>query len=105
MSLRLFVLVPAFIGLLSCSSDYSASDPVASDGYRTEIRWTSYGIPHVKANDSASLGYGFAYATATDAVCVIARDIVMVNGNPVTFPRIWVLKMAIWRATFFIARC
>jgi len=81
MSLRLFVLVPAFIGLLSCSSDYSASDPVASDGYRTEIRWTSYGIPHVKANDSASLGYGFAYATATDAVCVIARDIVMVNGN------------------------
>ena len=81
MSLRRFVLLPALIGLLSCSSDYSASDPVASDGYRTEIRWTSYGIPHVKANDSASLGYGFAYATATDAVCVIARDIVLVNGN------------------------
>jgi acyl-homoserine lactone acylase PvdQ len=45
------------------------------------IRWTSYGIPHVKAHDWASLGYGYAYATATDGVCVIARDIVTVNGN------------------------
>lgn len=45
------------------------------------IRWTSYGIPHVKADDWASLGYGYAYATATDGVCVIARDIVVVNGN------------------------
>ena len=81
MSLRRFVLVPALIGLLSCSSDHGASNSVPGDEYRTEIRWTSYGIPHVKANDSASLGYGFAYATATDAVCVIARDIVMVNGN------------------------
>lgn len=36
--------------------------------YDAEIRWTSYGIPHVKAEDWASLGYGFAYATATDAL-------------------------------------
>ena len=49
--------------------------------YRTGIRWTSYGIPHVKADDWGSLGYGFAYATARDAVCVIARDLVMVNGE------------------------
>ncbi len=49
--------------------------------YASEIRWTSYGIPHVKADDWGGLGYGFAYATATDAVCVIARDLVMVNGE------------------------
>ncbi len=52
-----------------------------SPQYQTEIRWTSYGIPHVKADDWGSLGYGFAYATATDAVCTIARDVVMVNGE------------------------
>jgi acyl-homoserine-lactone acylase len=46
-----------------------------------EIRWTSYGIPHVRANDRASLGYGFAYATARDAVCVIAREVLKVNGE------------------------
>ena len=78
-SLR-FAICPALLCLLSCSSDGGSPGPVG-DEYRAEIRWTSYGIPHVKAADQASLGYGFAYATANDAVCVIARDIVMVNGN------------------------
>jgi len=74
----------AFFALLSCTpAQQSPGDD--HDSYRTEIRWTSYGIPHVKANDFASLGYGFAYATATDAVCVIARDIVMVNGRLAAF--------------------
>ncbi|RLA30334.1 MAG: hypothetical protein DRR11_13550 [Gammaproteobacteria bacterium] len=85
MLLRRFALLPLLVALSNCSSDQSPPDAVTDettvDGYETEIRWTSYGIPHVKANDSASLGYGFAYATATDAVCVIARDVVMVNGN------------------------
>jgi len=49
--------------------------------YDATIRWTSYGIPHVKANDVGSLGFGFAYATMTDAACTIARDIVMVRGE------------------------
>lgn len=49
--------------------------------YDTEIRWTSYGIPHVKAANWGSLGYGFAYATATDAVCTIAREVMTVKGE------------------------
>lgn len=49
--------------------------------YDATIRWTSYGIPHVKANDWGGLGYGFAYATMTDAACTLARDIVMVRGT------------------------
>ncbi|MFT6408383.1 MAG: acyl-homoserine-lactone acylase, partial [Arenicella sp.] len=53
----------------------------SSNKIDVNIRWTSYGIPHVKANDWTSLGYGYAYATATDGVCVIAKDIVVVNGN------------------------
>ena len=52
-----------------------------SDKYEAEIRWTSYGIPHVKSDDWGGLGYGFAYATAEDAVCVIAKDLIMVNGE------------------------
>ena len=54
---------------------------IKRSSYAVDIRWTSYGIPHVKAEDWASLGYGFAYATATDAVCVIAKDMAMVNGE------------------------
>jgi len=52
-----------------------------SNEFEAEIRWTAYGIPHVKAEDWAGLGYGFAYATANDAVCVIARDVMTVNGD------------------------
>ena len=54
--------------LLGCGQ---TADP---DKYEAQIRWTSYGIPHVKSDICGGLGYGFAYATAEDAVCVIATD-------------------------------
>ncbi len=66
--------------LLSACSSVPESDPSASE-FKTQIRWTSYGIPHVKADDWAGMGYGFAYATATDGVCVIAHDVMIVNGD------------------------
>lgn len=81
MGFRFSAFLPALFLIAGCTPDKDSSSSQASDGYDTEIRWTSYGIPHVKANDWGSLGYGFAYATATDAVCVIAQDLVMVNGN------------------------
>lgn len=56
------------------------AEPVGAN-YATDIRWTSYGIPHVKANDWGSLGYGYAYATATDAFCVIAKELVRMDGE------------------------
>ncbi len=58
-------------------------DPAAltDPEYQATVHWTSFGIPHVQADDWKGLGYGFAYATARDAVCVIARDLVMVNGE------------------------
>ena len=30
--------------------------------YEAEVRRTSYGIPHIKADNFASLGYGYGYA-------------------------------------------
>ncbi len=69
--------VAALTGLLlGCGAS-----PQVEHQYDVQLRWTSYGIPHVKADDWGSLGFGFAYATATDAVCVIAKDVQMVNGN------------------------
>lgn len=62
------------VTLLGCSAD-------AGDRYNVDIRWTSYGIPHVKANDWGSLGYGFAYATATDGICVFAEEVARANGT------------------------
>ncbi|MCH7853788.1 MAG: penicillin acylase family protein [Proteobacteria bacterium] len=65
----------------ACSQKQAAPTSQASAKYNTEIRWTSYGIPHVKADDWGSLGYGFAYATATDAICVIAKEVAVANGE------------------------
>ncbi len=41
--------------------------------YAAEIRRTAHGIPHVKAADFGSLGFGAAYAGAEDNVCLMAE--------------------------------
>lgn len=46
-----------------------------------QIRWTTYGIPHIKADDWEGLGYGFAHAIATNTICVLAREFVTVRGE------------------------
>ena len=74
------ITIAAALLLAACQPNQEAAQPAPST-YDVEIRWTSYGIPHVKATDWGSLGYGFAYATATDAICVIARDVLLVNGE------------------------
>jgi acyl-homoserine-lactone acylase len=45
-------------------------DPTAS--YSAEVRRTEGGIPHIRANDFASLGYGTGYAMAQDNFCLMA---------------------------------
>ena len=45
-------------------------------GLSAEIRRTSYGIPHIRANDYASVAYGMAYAYAQDNVCLLADQVV-----------------------------
>jgi acyl-homoserine-lactone acylase len=61
----------------------TGSQPSAAEQrqYDATVRWTGYGIPHVKADDWGSLGYGFGYARARDAVCVLAEVLVTVNGQ------------------------
>jgi len=46
-----------------------------------QIRWTTHGIPHIKADDWEGLGYGFAHAIATNTICVLAREFVTVRGE------------------------
>lgn len=49
--------------------------------YSAEIRRTEYGIPHIRAEDWGSLGYGFGYAYAQDNYCVAMREIVFAAGR------------------------
>ena len=50
----------------------SASIFAGERRYEAQIRRTSYGIPHIKAKDFGSLGYGEGYAQAEDHLCTVA---------------------------------
>ena len=49
--------------------------------YDVDIRWTSYGIPHIEADDYGSVAYGQGYAFARDNVCLMAEEFNKVNGE------------------------
>ena len=56
-------------------------EPEPTVTYSAEVRRTEYGIPHIKAEDWGSLGYGFGYAYAQDNFCVAMREIVFASGR------------------------
>ncbi len=66
-----------FVGALGVCASALGENPV----YSAEVRTTSYGIPHIKADDWGSLGYGYGYAFAGDNLCVLAREVVAANGE------------------------
>lgn len=51
----------------------------------TQIRWTSFGVPHIKASDERGLGYGIGYAYARDNLCLLAEEIVTARGERARF--------------------
>lgn len=84
------LLVGASLGLLlsACSDSNNNNngqepevpvEPTAT--YSAELRRTQYGIPHIKAEDWASLGYGYGYAYAQDNYCVTMGEIAKAAGR------------------------
>lgn len=49
--------------------------------YEAEVRRTSYGLVHVKANDYRGLGYGYGHAVAQDQLCLIADRVRTLRGE------------------------
>jgi len=81
-ALRSTLTMAALAALAGCASTTDSGWGTLSDtGLSAEIRRTSFGIPHIRANDYASLGYGMAYAYAQDNVCLLADQVVTVNGE------------------------
>ena len=50
-----------------------------------DIRRTSYGVPHIRAVDERGLGVGMGYAYAQDNLCLLANEVVTVNGQRARF--------------------
>lgn len=81
-ALRGTLAMAALAALAGCASSTDGRWGSLSDtGLSAEIRRTGFGIPHIRANDYASLGYGMAYAYAQDNLCLLADQVVTVNGE------------------------
>jgi len=84
--LRLFLVTGMVLALGACSSDDDdpvapAPPPPAASRIQVEVARTTHGIPHVRADDFRSLGYGLAYAYAQDNVCMFADSVLTVRGE------------------------
>jgi len=78
--LMMLMVLPVAAGLQSCATQ--AADSVTRTApYRVEIRRTALGIPHLKAHDWGSLGYGYGYVQAQDNLCTMAEGFVTYRGE------------------------
>ncbi|WP_219407047.1 acylase [Pseudomonas sp. Colony2] len=59
----------------------SAAARVQEQQATAEIRRTSFGVPHIRANDERGLGFGIGYAYAQDNLCLLANEVLTVNGE------------------------
>ncbi|WP_411380026.1 acylase [Pseudomonas sp. MPB26] len=69
--------------LLGASLAASARESVMQAS--ADIRRTSYGVPHIRATDERGLGFGIGYAYAQDNLCLLANEVVTVNGQRARF--------------------
>ncbi|MFJ4589173.1 acylase [Pseudomonas moraviensis] len=65
--------------LFGLSLSAHALSPAADT--RVDIRRTSFGVPHIRAENERGLGFGIGYAYAQDNLCLLANEIVTVNGQ------------------------
>lgn len=83
---QLLLGLPFAAAALLSACGGSDSDPTrpstpSQPTYSAEIRYTSYGVPHIKATDFKGAGYGYGYAFATDHVCLFAEEVVTMHGE------------------------
>lgn len=77
--------------LSGCNSDTDATPPVVSkpeipnfavDGkLEVNIKRTTYGVPHITANNLESLAYGGGYVQAQDNLCILADGFTKANSE------------------------
>ena len=72
--------------LVACAPDESVTNDEASAlsnamKETVDVRWTEHGIPHITAQTWEGLGFGFAHSVAQNGVCVLAKELIAVNGE------------------------
>ena len=79
------VMVALALAAGACTSDAKSAAPdgstVGSGSFRATIRRTADGVPHISADDWASLTFGQGYASAEDRSCDLADQVVKIKGE------------------------
>lgn len=65
--------------LAGCQENSSEPDPARH--YDVTLTYTEQGVPHIKANDYASLGFGAGYAHAEENLCTLSEQIMKLRGE------------------------
>ncbi|MFD0390899.1 penicillin acylase family protein [Tistrella bauzanensis] len=72
---------PLIVGLALLLAGPVVAADADTAAYDVVIRETAFGIPHIQADDMASLGFGAGYAYAAKNVCLLADALVTVRGE------------------------
>ena len=82
---RLILALSLALTLGAChrgdDDDAAPPPPETASRINVELARTTHGVPHVRADDFRSLGYGLAYAYAQDNVCMFADSLLTVRGE------------------------
>lgn len=73
-------IAPGSIAISTASPD-TVSAKEKAPRYNATVQRTSYGVPHIRASDWGSRGYGYGYAFARDNLCALARDVLEATGT------------------------
>lgn len=78
-----FLLSGCFDGDSSSSSDNASADPLFPENgqFQATIRRTTSGVPHIKADDLSSAGFGAGYSQAQDNICLLAEAFVKARSE------------------------
>ncbi|RJF92375.1 penicillin acylase family protein [Noviherbaspirillum saxi] len=77
----LSLLVLAALSACGGDNGIGTAETSTQPVYKAEIRRTSLGVPHIKADDLKGAGYGFAYAQAEDNLCTMADSFLTYRGE------------------------
>ncbi len=75
------VSVAVLLAACSSSNDPEPPPPPPPPEFAATIRTTSFGVPHVLADNFKGAGYGYGHAFAQQNICLYAEELVTLRGE------------------------
>lgn len=76
-----FPITPSLLAVAALLAACGSSDDAPAPAFQAEVRMTPYGVPHVQADDFASLGFGVAQVYLRENFCLLADQVLTVSAE------------------------